>query len=71
LLAEDISAAIGQKVLDKAGIFEVPCYYLASKDELGHLVGKGERSVIGLKTGSLAESLEVELLRYKYIVGES
>ncbi len=71
LLAEDISDAIGQKVLDKADVCGIPCYRLAKKGELGHLMGKGERSVIALKTGPLAKSLEVELLRYKYIVGES
>jgi len=71
LLAEDISPGIGQKILDKAGVFDIPCYSISDKDELGHLVGKGERSVIALMAGSLAKSLEVELLRYKYIVGES
>lgn len=71
LLAEDVSAGIGGKVSGKAEVNGVPCFRLLNKDLLGQVMGKGERSVVALKTGPLAESLKVELLRYMHSVGES
>jgi hypothetical protein len=35
------------------------------------VMGKGERSVVGVVTGLLAEAILEELIRYKQIVGES
>jgi uncharacterized protein len=70
LLAEDV-AGIGDKVLGKAEANGVPCFRLLNKGTLGQLMGKGQRSVVALKSCPLAESLRIELLRYKRIVEES
>jgi predicted RNA-binding protein YlxR (DUF448 family) len=70
LLAEDVSAAIGEKVVAKAAAVGIPCARLFDKGMLGQILGKGERSVIALKSGLLAESVKTELSRYKNIVGE-
>jgi len=71
LLARDVSSGIADKVLAKAEVAGVPCFSLSDKGRLGQITGKGERSVVGLRPGQLGDSLKGELLRYKYIVGES
>jgi ribosomal protein L7Ae-like RNA K-turn-binding protein len=71
LLAEDVSPAIAEKVLGRAARFDIPCQRLYDKALLGQVLGKGERSVVALKTGLLADSMIKELYRYKRIVGES
>jgi hypothetical protein len=49
----------------------IPCFRLFDKGILGQILGKGERSVVALKDGLLAESVKNELSRYENIVGES
>jgi len=71
LLADDISAAIGEKVAAKSAALGIPCYRLFDKGMLGQILGKGERSVVAIKAGLLAESVKAELARYEKIVGES
>jgi uncharacterized protein len=71
LVADDVSAAIGEKVTARAAIAGIPCFRLFDKGILGQVLGKGERSVVALKNGLLAESVKTELLRYEKIVGES
>lgn len=71
LLAEDVSAGIADKVIGKAAAKKIPCFHLLDKNRLGQMMGKGERSVIALKTGPLAEAIKTELIRYKHSVGES
>lgn len=71
LLAEDVSPGIAEKVLWRAARFDIPCQRLYDKALLGQVLGKGERSVVALKTGPLADSMIKELYRYKRIVGES
>jgi len=71
LLAEDVSAGIAEKVAGKAERMNTPCFHLFSKDFIGQVMGKGERSVVGVVTGLLAEAILEELIRYKQIVGES
>lgn len=70
LLADDVSTAIGEKVAAKAAAAGIPCARLFDKGALGQILGKGERSVVALKNGLLAESVKTELSRYKNIVGE-
>jgi len=70
LLADDISVAIGEKVAAKSAAVGTPCYRLFDKDTLGQILGKGERSVVAIKAGLLAESVKAELARYENIVGE-
>ena len=71
LLAEDVSAGIADKVIGKAERMKVPCFRLLTKDFMGQVMGKGERSVVALASGPLAKAIMVELVRYKQIVGES
>lgn len=71
LLAEDVSDGIADKVLGKAEMMKIPCFRLLNKDFMGQVMGKGERSVVGLVTGPLAAAIQIELIRYKQIVGES
>ena len=70
LVSQDVSSGIGEKVKNKADFLGVPWYSVSNKEDLGQLLGKGERSVVGIKPGRLAESIKEELSRYKHIAGE-
>lgn len=71
LLSEDLSPAIASKVKSIAENRGVPCQVIFDKGYLGQLMGKGERSVVALRSGSLAETINDEILRYKQIAGEA
>lgn len=71
LAAEDMSAAISERLAGKAGHKSVAFYRMFDKELLGQVLGKGERSVAALKVGPLAAAIETELLRYERIAGES
>lgn len=71
LLADDISEGIAAKVLSRAERHGVAHVRMFDKDLLGQVAGKGERSIVGIKSGRLAQALKVELLRYENIAGES
>ena len=71
LLADDISEGIASKVLARAERHGVAHVRMFDKDLLGQVAGKGERSIVGIKSGRLAQALKVELLRYENIAGES
>lgn len=71
LLSEDLSPTIATKVKSIAESRGVPCYVIFDKGYLGQLMGKGERSVVALRSGPLAETINNEILRYKQIAGEA
>lgn len=71
LLAGDISPGIAEKVTGRAARAEIPYQTLFDKGLLGQVLGKGERSVVAVKSGPLADSIKKEMFRYKRIVGES
>lgn len=71
LIAEDISANIGEKVYRRAEKSGVACHRLFDKDLLGHLLGKGERSVVAFRESPLVASIRKELIRFEQIAGES
>jgi ribosomal protein L7Ae-like RNA K-turn-binding protein len=71
LLSEDLSPSIASKVKSIAEIRGVPCYVIFDKGYMGQLMGKGERSVVALRSGPLAETINDEILRYKQIAGEA
>lgn len=71
LLSEDLSPAIAAKVNAAAEVRGVPCHVLFDKERMGQLLGKGERSVVALRCGLLAETISHEILRYKRIAGEA
>ncbi|WP_305046305.1 DUF448 domain-containing protein [Geoalkalibacter sp.] len=70
IVAGDISEGILEKVRRKCQAGEVPLYFWGEKASLGRLMGRDERSVIGVKQGKLAESLARGLEQYKQFVGE-
>ena len=71
LIAEDISAGIAEKIMELSERHEVPCFQLFSKGRLGQILGKGERSVIAVPAGALADTLLKELQRYKQMLREN
>ncbi len=71
ILAGDISLQIGEKIRHKALMQKVMTTVLFDKLELGRILGRAERSVVGLPDGKLAEAFLDELLRYQDISGES
>lgn len=71
ILAKDISPQIGEKVRHKAERQNVVTIKLFDKIELGRILGRAQRSVVGLPDGKLAEAFLSDLLRYQDISGES
>jgi len=71
LVAEDVSAGIGDKVSGKAAARDVPCWRCFDKATFGRLLGKEERSVIAVRKHALAASLHQELIRFTHIAGEN
>lgn len=70
LLADDISEGIASKIIHSAEKIKVPVYSFVDKGTMGHLLGKGERSVVALKKSGIADAFIKELLKYKEYVGE-
>lgn len=71
LAADDMSQAIAERVAGKAQATAVAFYRMFDKELLGQVLGKGERSVVAVRRGALAEAIENELERFKRIAGES
>ena len=71
IVTEDISAAIADKIKVLADHCRVECSQLLSKDLLGQILGKGERSVVALQQGALVDAILIELQRYKQLVREN
>jgi predicted RNA-binding protein YlxR (DUF448 family)/ribosomal protein L7Ae-like RNA K-turn-binding protein len=71
ILARDISVPIGEKIRRKAELQNVVTTKLFDKIELGRILGRAERSVVGLPDGKLAEAFLSDLLRYQNSSGES
>lgn len=71
IMTEDISAAIADKVNALADRCQVECSQLLSKDLLGQILGKGERSVVALQRGALTDAILIELQRYKQLLREN
>lgn len=70
LLAVDISSAIGDRIQRKADALQLPVAKLLTKEQLGQLTGRAERSALAVENGPLCDSLQQELFRYEDIVGE-
>lgn len=56
ILAGDVSDGVAEKVERKAKLNGLPCLLLSQKADLGLVLGKGERSVVALTRGALAEA---------------
>ena len=70
-ISEDISENIATKIRDLCDRQKVSCNQLFSKGMLGQVLGKGERSVLAIQVGSLADALSIELQRYAQMVREN
>jgi predicted RNA-binding protein YlxR (DUF448 family) len=71
IMTADISTAIAEKITALSERQQIECSQLLSKDLLGQILGKGERSVVGIQTGTLADAILIELQRYKQLVREN
>lgn len=67
LLATDISESIGEKISQSAGRKNIFHVRMFSKEEIGQLLGKDERSAIAIEKGALAETLKFELQRFEQL----
>ena len=70
IMAQDISEQIAGKVCHKAQQNRAVIISLFDKEKLGHILGRAERSVVGLHDGQLAEAFIKDLRRYQDISGE-
>ena len=64
IMSDDISESIAQKLLKSCKLSGIKCFSLFSKDFLGQLLGKSERSVISAGAASVTKTLCVELEKY-------
>jgi ribosomal protein L7Ae-like RNA K-turn-binding protein len=71
IVTKDISTAIAEKIKVLSARHQVNCSQLFSKDLLGQILGKGERSVVAVQAGTLADAILIELQRYKQLVREN
>lgn len=71
IIAADISPGIGRKIETLAEREHISTTYFSSKQLLGQMLGREERSVIAVQAGRLADSLLNELHRYKQLVREN
>ena len=71
ILAKDISPQIGDKIRRKAARQKILTAELFDKMELGRILGRAERSVVGVSDGKLAAAFMSDWHRYKDISGES
>ena len=71
IMATDISPSIGSKIdglISKNKIYGVKLY---TKQAIGQLLGKEERSAIGIPVGKLAASMLIELHQHRQLVREN
>jgi predicted RNA-binding protein YlxR (DUF448 family) len=71
IVSEDISGSIGEKLTTAAARQGIPVFKMLEKDRLGLLLGKGERSVAAISSGTLADAILVELQRLAEMVREN
>ena len=71
LMSEDISEGIALKIKGLSDRQNVSCSQLFSKGMLGQVLGKGERSVLAIQAGPLADAFLIELQRYAQLVREN
>lgn len=71
IMTADISPSIGSKISQLAELKNVYWARMFSKQLLGQLVGKEERSAIAFNRGALADTLKFELQRFELLVREN
>jgi hypothetical protein len=70
LLVNDVTQGIGAKVRQQTKRADVPLLECFDKATMGQALGLSERSVLALTKSPLAQTLNQELQRYKYVMGE-
>lgn len=71
IITLDVSSGIAEKVERRARAKQVLVIRLFNKAELGHIVGRAERSVLALPEGQLAAAFRNVWDRYQAILGEN
>ena len=71
IITKDISTTIAEKITALANRQKINCSQLLNKDLLGQILGKGERSVVAVQNGTLADAICIELQRYMQLVREN
>lgn len=70
LMAKDVSEGVGSKVRERTTRAGVPLVECFDKAAIGQALGLSERSVLALMKSPLAQTLNQELQRYTYVMGE-
>jgi len=70
LLAKDVSASIGDKIVLLAAVHRIACIHVMTKDDFGAILGKAPRSAVAIKTGGFVLQLKNEIERYRNFLGE-
>lgn len=70
LMAHDVSEGVGSKLRQRSERACVPLIECFDKATLGQALGLSERSVMALIKSPLAQTLNHELQRYMYVMGE-
>src|SRR5512133_620863 len=70
LLAKDVSASIGDKIVLLAAVHRITCIHILSKDDFGAILGKAPRSAVAIKAGGFVLQLTREIERYRNFLGE-
>lgn len=71
VMSHDISAGVAEKVLSAVKKHNVSIFQALSKERLGKILGKGERSVAALVPGQLADAIRYEIQCYKRMLREN
>jgi predicted RNA-binding protein YlxR (DUF448 family) len=71
VMSYDISEGVAEKVLSAAQKQNVSIFQTLSKERLGKILGKGERSVAALAPGQLADAIRHEIQSYKRMLREN
>lgn len=61
VVATDASANTKKKMHNMCDFRNVPCYEYGTKEELGHCIGKEQRSSLTVNNEGLAKKLETQL----------
>jgi len=70
LVGQDVSEAIGEKIIELSGYHKVPCYQIMSKDDFGAILGKAPRSAVAVKPSGFVAQLLQTIERYRNFLGE-
>ena len=70
LMANDVSASIGDKIVTLAAVHRIACIHIMTKDDFGAILGKAPRSAVAIKTSGFVVQLTHEIERYRNFLGE-